>query len=252
MQLTNFRDLGGFIGFNGTTVKNKLLFRAGQPVGLSEADVEKLKNEYLLAHIIDFRGASEVTKYPIDDIEGVKYLNIDILASHMQDEKNVPCLEDILKNLKPGYADNFMNKVYVDLVDCEDASSGYRAFLRYLIENDGSTMFHCYAGKDRTGWGAAILLKILGVSDEDIFADYLKTVEGRKEANSMIIEGMRAKGLTEGQLKDFECMMSVKTLYLRTALNTVEEKYGDFENYLKFALEINDEEIQILRSKYLA
>ena len=251
MELTNFRDLGGLMGFEGKSVKEKAILRAGQPVGMADADVAELRNVYGLAHIIDFRGEHEVTTQPVDEVEGAAYLNIDILAAHMKKQHNAPSLEEMLKHLKPGAADVYMSNVYVDLVISDDAKAGYRQFIDALLAPKGSLLFHCYAGKDRTGWGAAIILKILGVNEADIMTDYLATIEGRAVENAKMIEAYREKGLSEEQLSTFKEMMSVKALYLEVAFETVENEFGTFDNYLKEALNVTDEEIVRLRQLYL-
>jgi len=251
MQLTNFRDLGGLTGHDGKRVKEKMLLRAGEPVGLLPEDLKKLREVYNLSHIIDFRGEREVEEKPVDPIEGALYQNIDIMASDMKKEQ-APSLETMVKHLKPGLAHDFMTPVYTKLVVSEDAKKGYRAFIDSLLDAKGSLLFHCMAGKDRTGWGAVIILKILGVSDEDIMADYLATIDGRKEANARMVEAFRQKGLPEEQLEVFNELMSVKESYLRTAFETVEKEFETFDNYLKTALQVKEDEIMSLRQRYLA
>ena len=251
MDLTNFRDLGGLTGYNGRKIKAKTILRAGQPVGMSASDIELLTGDYKLAHIVDFRGENEVTSQPVDTLVGVEYSNIDILKAKMKQQQNAPSLEDMLKNLKPGATDHYMSDVYVDLVKSDDAKTGYRQFIDILLNNKGALLFNCFAGKDRTGWGAALILKMLGVSDENIMADYLASVAGRRAENAKMIEDYRAKGLTEEQLTAFEEMMSVKPLYLEVALQTVEKEFGCFDNYLKTALNVTDAEVEKLRELYL-
>jgi len=251
MELTNFRDLGGLLGINGRAIKEKLLLRAAQPVRLIESDTSILRDEYQLAHIIDFRGQHEISVDPVDDIEGVEYRNIDIMASQMSKQTKAPSIEEMVKNLQPGAADIFMSGAYTGFVTSEDAKAGYRQFIDALLNSKGALLFHCYAGKDRTGWGAALILKILGVSDEDIMTDYLATIEGRKADNAKMIEEHRQKGLTEEQLSSLEEMMSVKPSYLQAAFDTVEKEYGAFDDYLKQALNVTDEEIVKLQDLYL-
>ena len=254
MELTNFRDLGGLLGFEGKKIKEKSLLRAGQPVNLVDSDLIKLKDEYKLAHIIDFRSIEEVGEKPVDIIEGVDYLNIAISSTYLKDQQKVskaPSFDGMLQNLKPGQAEMFMSEMYVELVVSEDALVGYRKFIDVLLNSKGTLLFHCFAGKDRTGWGAVILLKILGVSDEDIMSDYLATIEGRQVENAKMIEKLREGGLTEEQLASFEEMMTVKSGYLDVAFNTVSKEYGTFDNYFKKALNVADEEIAKLRDLYL-
>jgi protein-tyrosine phosphatase len=128
---------------------------------------------------------------------------------------------------------------------------GYRKFIDVLLNPQGALLFHCFAGKDRTGWGAVIILKILGVSDEDIVEDYLATNAGRKAANDQLIEEYRAKGFTDEQLIYLEELMSVKASYLEVAFNIVREKFSTFDNYLAQVLNVTDEEVAKLRRLYL-
>jgi len=251
MELTNFRDLGGLIGLNGRAIKEKVLLRGAQPVGLVKGDTEMLKNDYRLTHIIDFRGQHEISKDPVDDIEGAEYLNIDIMASQMSSKNKAPSIEEMVKNLHPGVADVFMRQAYTDFVTSEDAKAGYRLFIDTLLNHKGSLLFHCYAGKDRTGWGAVLILKILGVSDEDIMADYLATIEARRVENERLIVEYRQKGLSQEQLDSLEEMMSVKPSYLEAAFDAVKQGYGSFDNYLRQALNVTTEEIAKLQDSYL-
>lgn len=249
MKLTNFRDLGGLVGFEGKKVKNKMILRAGEPVGLCDTDLAELRDVYKLAHIIDFRGEREIIEKPVDEIEGVNYVNIDIMASQMK--KGTPSLEQIVNNLSAGASDEFMAKIYTAFVISDDAKVGYRTFIDVLLNPNGSLLFHCMAGKDRTGWGAVILLKILGVSDEDIVTDYLATIEGRKAVNAVLVEELRCKGVDEEKLIAFEELMSVKSAYLQTSFDIVNEHYGTFDSYLRDALSVTDDEIVQLRDLYL-
>ena len=249
MDLTNFRDLGGLSGYEGKKIKEKLILRSGEPVGLSDDDLVKLTEVYGVAHIIDFRSEKEISIKPVDDIKGATYINIDIMANHMK--QDIPSFEEIVKNLKAGVTDEFMTQVYTDFVLSDDAKIGYRKFIDLLLNPQGAFLFHCFAGKDRTGWGAVIILKILGVSNEDIIADYLATNERRKAANDKLIDEYRAKGFSDEQLSYLEEMMSVKAAYIETAFNVVKENFKNFDNYLMQMLNVTDEEIAKLRELYL-
>jgi len=250
MQLTNFRDLGGWVGHEGKKVKGQIILRAGEPVGLCDADLAELRDVYRLAHIIDFRGEKEIVEKPVDEIEGAQYVNIDIMASQMK-KGTAPSLEEIVSRFKTGDADSFMTEAYTNFVVSEDALIGYRQFIEVLLNAKGALLFHCFAGKDRTGWGAAILLKLLGVAEEDIMTDYLATIEGRKTANAVLVDALRNKGFGDEQLVVYEEMMSVKPTYLQTAFDVVKEHHGTFDNYLRDALHVTDTEIEQLRELYL-
>ena len=143
MNLTNFRDLGGLRGLDGRLVKEKVLLRAAQPVRLVAGDTEILVNDYKLAHIVDFRGQHEISVDPVDEIEGAVYQNIDIMASQMSGQNKAPSIEEMVKHLQPGMADQFMGQAYTGFVLSDDAKAGYRQFIDSLLNAKGSLLFHC-------------------------------------------------------------------------------------------------------------
>lgn len=112
-------------------------------------------------------------------------------------------------------------------------------------------MFHCFAGKDRTGIAAAIVLHILGVSKEDIIKDYLQTNQQRQEANQAIIAGLVKKGLSAEGEKAILIALSVSEDYLLNAFSVAKDSYGSFDNYIKEAIKINYDEQEQLRQIYL-
>jgi protein-tyrosine phosphatase len=248
MNLVNFRDLNGMPTKDGRKLKEKRLLRSGEAVQLDEEAVATLM-EHDLKIIVDFRSAYEAENAPADKIPGVSYVNYDIMADA---NENMASQENWLKHLDPNNADIMMKKLYHAFAVSPSSRNGYAQFIKTCLSCDeGAVLFHCAAGKDRTGLGAAIILKLLGVSDEDIFHDYLKTNENRKEANEHILEGYRQKGLTEAQLDALSMLYSAKKEYLESAFNAIESEYGSFENYIENGLSINSSEIESLKHLYL-
>ena len=247
--LVNFRDLGGMQTVEGLKVRANRLLRAGEVVKLSEEDLRCLREEYQLRKIIDFRHVSEIEEKPDDEIEGATYLHLDIFKDTM---KNMPSHEEMMKQLKPSLANQFMKDANRQFIVSKGARQGYQQFFRSCLENkEGALLFHCTAGKDRTGFGAALLLKTLGVRDEDILEDYLKSATQRQQANQQIIEAAKARGLKGEQLEALGMLMTVKREYLEAAFETIKEEYGDFNTYMKDGLEISEQEMEELRKEYL-
>src|SRR5437588_10808562 len=88
-----------------------------------------------------------------------------------------------------------MTAIYRWLVADPRARAGLAAALRAIAEADGvPLLYHCSAGKDRTGWLSAVLLSVLGVDRETILADYLATNEYSRATNRAILDAMRARG----------------------------------------------------------
>lgn len=245
-SLVNFRDIGGYVGKDGKRVALKRILRSGEVVGLSDEDKQVLINDYQLSDIVDFRGEVEVNERPDDSFEGVTYHHIDILGDLLNDDAGKSGLTQI------DDPKLHMQQLYAEMVELPSAKKGYHDFFNQLLETaSGSTLFHCFAGKDRTGLGAALVLSILGVSQEDIFTDYLKTNSQRKEANDALVEEYRKEGYSAKELDSIEEKLYVRKEYLEEAFRVIGENYGSIENYVIEELDIPKESLKKLQDMYL-
>ncbi len=247
-SLVNFRDIGNIATQDGKRVKPNLFLRSGEVVNVHQSTVDRLLNEYKLETIIDLRGEKETTERPDDILTGVDYVNIDIL----KDVKGQGAsFEDLLKGA--GTADIGMLELYEELVLTDGARRGYQQFLELILNKPKSPiLFHCFAGKDRTGMAAAIILKSLNVSDKLIFDDYLKTNEMRKEANQLIVNDLRSKGLTEEQLNEVLVMMNVDKRYLEHSFKIIDKEFGGFEQYITEGLRMPKDFFTEMKGNFIA
>ncbi len=149
----NFRDLGGYSTIDGKVTKFGVFFRSACPRSLN-ADDEMQFNKLNITTAIDLRGGSNADEKKRGFLaNGITICNIPIGTNEIPKSAiEVPSgYMQIVEN------NNFAN-VFKTLADC-----------------DGAAIFHCFAGKDRTGVVAAVLLMLAGVADEDIIADYTLT-----------------------------------------------------------------------------
>ena len=233
-SLVNFRDIGNIETKDGKLVKPNFFLRSGEVVNIEESAVNQLLNNYKLHTIFDLRGETETSERPDDILAGVNYVNIDILKDVQGQGAS---FEDLLKGSST--AEKGMFELYEELVLSKGAKKGYRQFLEMIVSSPKSPiLFHCFAGKDRTGFAAALILKSLGVSDELIYEDYLKTNVMRKEANQVIVEELREKGLTETQLNEVLIMMNVDKRYLEHSFKIIDSEFGGFEGYITEGLKM--------------
>jgi len=243
----NFRDIGGIPGADGRTIRTGLLLRAAQPIALSESDHAALA-AYNITNIVDFRRPWEVRLAPNDNIAGAAYTNLDVLAGMPWAEAT---LEEWLDNVTIEDVDKSLNDNYLYFVSAASARRIFADFLRICIDADGAVLFHCHAGKDRTGMAAAILLKLLGTSNEDVFADYMRTLDDIKTRLSGVIDGYRRRGLDKDKLAALEVVYGIKREYLDASFAAANAQFGDFAGYITNGLGINDSEIATLQKKYL-
>ncbi len=246
---SNFRDLGGLKTVDGRTVKEKRILRSGEPVGVPEETKELLVKEYHLKAIADFRTMEEVEKAPDDQIAGVSYHHIDILKDVGEEP---PSLDGLTSAAAQNAVDEMMQLLYRKMLSDETIHRGYREFIQLLEDiDDGAVLFHCFAGKDRTGLGAVIILELLGVKRELIIADYLRTNELRAEENEMLLAAAGQGGTDGADLAAMKTALEVKQSYLEAAYDEAEKLYGSFDGYLREALKVTEATRQKLRDKYL-
>lgn len=247
--VVNFRDLGGIENKAGKKIKPKCILRSGELVSIAKQDREQLLSQYQLKKIIDLRGKEEVSKSPDDLFADVEYLHIDIMADI---NKNTTSLYDLLKYANVAQVDKAMVNVYEQLILDPTAQKGYQAFLQeFIVQEEGAVLFHCFAGKDRTGVGAALLLSLLDVDQELIFQDYLQTNQQRQQANQKILANFSSTIVDEEHKRALERALLVDRMYLEATFATIHKHYDNVPNYVRDILNIDLTEQAYLREKLL-
>ena len=166
MTLHNFRDLGGIKNKSGRVVKDGLFYRGGPLINLDDSDKEYIEKLHLKT-ILDLRSQKEIERTDAD-FTPENCVHIHIGATKLLHET----LKDDLDMTRPtsDMIEDWLKKQYRDLAFNNPA---YRFLLNCVRYNDLPVYFHCTAGKDRTGVGAALILYLLDVEKEEIFRDYL-------------------------------------------------------------------------------
>lgn len=224
--MLNCRDLGGYICDGGMTAYNRI-FRGDQPHGLSERDITKLK-AVGLAHVIDLRSDREKEAFPNafeNDLE---------VGYH---EWYMPIGSKDLAAMGPQVTcqgENYVRRM---------AASGdyYARLLTFIAGLEGTVMFHCTAGKDRTGIVAGLILMLLGVADTDIIADYQVSEAYISSRTEFFREFY--PNITDWELAAEAQSMKIMVEWLRSA-------YGGAAGYLK-KRGMKDDSIEKLRAKML-
>ena len=156
----NTRDLGGIPTPSGPTPWQTFL-RSDGLQNINIPDIQFLQN-YGVTRIIDLRSAEELLQQPDPVTETIQYFNIPLMIGDVA---------DATQNLSSHSFD--LGDFYIGLL--EERSSQLRLIFELLAENSGATLFHCAAGKDRTGVVAALLLELAEAAYPDIIADYQVT-----------------------------------------------------------------------------
>ncbi|MGI6665219.1 MAG: tyrosine-protein phosphatase [Christensenellaceae bacterium] len=247
--LVNFRDLGHLKTEHGMIVAPHRLLRAGEVVGLPKEEQLTLTDEYLLRTIVDFRRADEAEATPDDTLPGVSYHNIDILRDVSLGGTGIKDMESIAS---PDEMHMHMENVYAFMALDPAAQAGYKSFMELVAaQEEGALLFHCFAGKDRTGIGAAIVFTLLGVPKSLIFEDYLKTNKMRAAKNEELLALMAENGVSKEAISAMRVGLNVDASYLQNFFATVEENYGTFANYAKEVFALSAADVSALQKNYL-
>jgi protein-tyrosine phosphatase len=242
----NFRDFGGYRGIDGRQVKWGFLFRSGQLSALSDTDVA-LFASLGLDLVCDFRRLeeqeSDPSRLPASNAPRIASLPI-IPGSNSRFFEESQSLPD---GPQPMY--DFMLEINRDFVEAQAETYG-RMFSEILAIDDARFLVHCAAGKDRTGFAAAIILLALGVSREVVMRDYMLTqrffhprheVDRLKEKYDMA--HMNADSILP--------MLEVHEPYLAGALDMIEQSFPSVQAYLEQKLGVGPAELAQLRARYL-
>ncbi|MFE2730948.1 tyrosine-protein phosphatase [Streptomyces sp. NPDC059349] len=257
--VANLRDLGGIPLSGGRTVRPGLALRAGQLDRLDPAADPEFA-ALGVRTIVDFRTNAERASYPDHVPDGVHVLVADALADKIAQTGAAPAvaqLKQVLadpaladEKLGGGRAEALFADTYRALVATKSARAAYRTLLTELADPDtGPLLFHCTAGKDRTGWAATVVLTLLGADEAALEAEYLSVNSAVREAFAPLVEGFTAQG---GDPEIALALIGVRASYLHAAQDEVVVRYGDFERYVREGLEVPDEAVERIRQRLTA
>lgn len=231
----NVRELGGYPTASGTCTKHHRFLRADGLSRLSAYD-KRFLYDYGVRAVVDLRDPSEVTD-AADVVLGrdVAYANIPLL------DFNAAQVEEIEKRID---AKSFsMNDIYRHIIENFE---GIRACFRFIAEAPkGCVLFHCSAGKDRTGILAMLLLGLAGVDKWDIVANYVQTWA------NLMRDDVFMQDWYDAARSEFREGMTSNPELIEYAYDLLEDEHGGVEGYL-LECGVPDEDVALVRSRLLA
>lgn len=233
--VTNFRDLGGYTGQGGRQVKWRRLFRSDHLAGLTAQD-QALLADLGVARAVDFRGQAESAAYAYT-LPGVAYHSLAIEPTVVQ---RALALQRTGRQLTAQDAVALMQETYRGFV--HDNAPRFAELFRLLLASDAPTVIHCTAGKDRTGFAAALILLTLGVPRDMVMHDYLLT-------NALY---QRPPGMGSHAPEEvLRVLWRVQEDFLNAALHLVDNDYGGVQTYLVDMLGVDAAAQKELAGRYL-
>ena len=233
---SNFRDLGGYRTRDGRSLRWRQLFRSEHLAGLTAADRRTLA-DLGLRRALDFRGVQERGAQAYT-LPGVAVHALSIEPTVVQRMQAITLGGETLSAQRVA---ELMQDLYRGLV--QQQAPRYAEFFDHLLHGEGPLVFHCTAGKDRTGWAAALTLLALDVPRETVLQDYLLT--------NAVFQHQPAPqaGFAPAAL---QVLWRVQAGFLEAALDTVDALPGGLDAYLQQRLGVGPAERQRLRERYLA
>ena len=242
----NFRDLGGYETTDGRFVRWDKIYRSGVLTHLTAADFRYL-GQLGVRVVCDFRTAQENASDPEVWIPGsdVEHVSLPIGTN---DGSNTVMETFLASHPSPEEIKAWLTRLYGEFA-FTNAAEYSKVFLQ-LKQDHLPLLYHCTAGKDRTGVFSALLLLTLGVPEKTVLEDYELTNKYlRDRLSSAASKQMLARyPVTPEQGR---VLMSADPDYLESTLRQIEKKYGSFDNYRRTALGVSDGDVERLRARLL-
>jgi len=245
----NFRDLGGYEGEGGRRLKWGKLYRSSKLSSLTVEDAAYVRRLGLTL-ICDFRQVVEQELEPtlLGDEEGTH-----LLAS-------LP--------VAPGSSHSFLENLHNGIIAVDDPGAlmreinrefvanqmpQYAEMFQLLLAGDQQVLIHCASGKDRTGFGAALILDVLGVSEEAIVDDYLLT--NRYLPIDQEVERLAGAFLDQTGApvsKDvLRALTEVRPEYIKACFEEIRRRFESKEHFYETALRLDTRKVSQLKDRYL-
>ncbi|MFB7664341.1 tyrosine-protein phosphatase [Kitasatospora sp. NPDC056138] len=253
--VASLRDLGGISLPDGARVRPGTAFRSGQ---LDRLD---LRSDPAVAAlgirtVVDLRTAFERTSRPDRVPGGATLLVADVMADTScagAANRLGAAMADPAKanrTLGGGRARQALEKDYRAFVTSASARAAYKQLVTALARREGGPLlFHCTAGKDRTGWGVSLILMLLGADEPTVRNEYLAVGPAVRAAFAPQVAAFTSAG---GDPEIADAVLGVHPSYLAAAIETMTEMWGDAESYARAGLGLKDETVDALRTRLTA
>ena len=239
---SNFRDLGGYPAADGKHVKWGHLYRSADISKLTDSDLLALQSRHV-ALVCDLRGPQEVAQAPDRLPAGAR--RIELPAGSEKIDPRL--LSGGAKNVN---RDSLMRAVYTNISFFQ---AKYKPLFDELLALPGTEalLFHCTAGKDRTGIGAALVLAALGVDRQTILKDYAATDVYWQVGREQNVQRMAQAGMSAEAVAAVRPLMAANPAYLAGTFAAIDQQYGSVDKYLAQVMGLTPQKRTALRTKYL-
>ena len=243
----NFRDIGGYKNKQGKQVKWNKIYRSDGLSSLSYNDQIKLEKRKITIDC-DLRSSYEKSSAPDRLWTGVKYVDTPLYSNDINDGKASNKFFRFWHHL-PDMSDNFIGSIYQKAILSEHSQKEFAKIFKQLLilPEDQALVYHCSAGKDRTGMTTALILMALNVDDDTISRDYLLT-------NSLYSFALAKNFPDNDEISKMVAKMNTtkgEGVAIRGITETIRAAWGSFDRFFKKELGFTQNDLDKFRQMYL-
>ncbi|QIW99935.1 hypothetical protein AMS68_005453 [Peltaster fructicola] len=256
--IANFRDAGGEKTSNGGNVVTGLIYRSADPSKATQAGLQKMSKELGIKAVFDLRSLPEIRR------QGPEWANVDVdqpnpfepygIERHWvpvfaSDDYGPEQVALRYKEYVRAGTEGFV-KAYTDILT--SGTDAYTKILRHLAQpKPQPCLYHCTAGKDRTGILTALLLLLAGVDEDTIAEEYSLTDAGLKHLRPLFIERLLKNPALEGNEAGVQNMVSSKKENMLASIDMIKTQFGGAEGYLRDYCKLSDGDVELLKKNLL-
>lgn len=244
----NFRDLGGYQTQEGGRLKWGKLYRSSKLSTLTDEDRNRIQRLGLTL-VCDFRQVIEQELDATDLGQSATHLHASLPVS-------------------PGSAHNFLDNLHNGIIVVDNPSDfmlemnrefvsselpRYAEMFQLLLAGDQQVLIHCASGKDRTGFGSALILDVLGVSEDAIVDDYMLTnkylpIDDEVSRLAGQFVDQAGNDVSEDALRP---LLEVRPEYIRACFEEIRKHYESKDHFYESALQLDKSKVGQLKDRYL-
>lgn len=241
----NFRDIGGYATRDGRHVAKGLVFRSGTMSELTPRDHDIFET-LGVRFVYDLRSNNERSKrpsrFPDDCRFEVRFRDHEVSDGDIT--KKIRAKGANASSVRIMAIESYRTLAY------EQAHS-YRELFLHIAYDPLPLVFHCSAGKDRTGIAAALLHELLGVDRAEVIADYVLTDRFAARAWDLIAKDPFGASLSEVDRAVWAPIVRADPVYLETMFETLEQRHGSTIGFVREELSLGDDDINAIRARLL-